>query len=104
MHLVTTAAALSVYSDIYIGIYIYIKRATTPQVQSQFCPNESYFRIHLGMTGDELHDGAERGPVDRDGARSTKSKHSTSLIRGLRVSPGRFVGLYRSLPLRVTST
>ena len=30
------------------------------------------------MTGDELHDGAERGPVDRDGARRTKSKHSTS--------------------------
>ena len=47
----------------------------------------------LGVTGDELHDGAERGPVDRDGARSTKSKHSTSSIRGLRVSPGRFVGL-----------
>ena len=47
----------------------------------------------LGVTGDELHDGPERGPVDRDGARSTKSKHSTSSIRGLRVSPGRFVGL-----------
>ena len=28
------------------------------------------------MTGDELHDGAERRPVDRDDARSTKSKHS----------------------------
>ena len=27
----------------------------------------------LGVTGDELHDGPERGPVDRDGARSTKS-------------------------------
>ena len=26
------------------------------------------------MTGDELHDGAERGPVDRDGSRRTKSK------------------------------
>ena len=24
----------------------------------------------LVVTGDELHDGAERGPVDRDGARS----------------------------------
>ena len=47
----------------------------------------------LGVTGNELHDGAERSPVDRDGARSTKSKHSTSSIRGLRVSPGRFVGL-----------
>ena len=47
----------------------------------------------LGVTGNELHNGAERGPVDRDGARSTKSKHSTSSIRGLRVSPGRFVGL-----------
>ena len=47
---------------------------------------------HCGLTGNELHDGAgaERGPVDRDGA---KSKHSTSSIRGLRVSPGRFVGL-----------
>ena len=32
------------------------------------------------MTGDELHDGAERGPVDshRDGARSTISKDSTN--------------------------
>ena len=48
----------------------------------------------LGVTGNELHDVAERGPVDRDGARSTKSKHGTSSIRGLRVSPGRFVGLY----------
>ena len=47
----------------------------------------------LGVTGDELHDGPERGPVDRDGVRSTKSKHGTSSIRGLRVSPGRFVGL-----------
>ena len=47
----------------------------------------------LGVTGNELHDGAERGPVDRDGARSTKSKHGTSSIRGLRVSPGRFVWL-----------
>ena len=28
----------------------------------------------LGVTGDESHDGPERGPVDRDGARSTKSK------------------------------
>ena len=27
------------------------------------------------MAGDELHDAAERGPVYRDGARSTKSKH-----------------------------
>ena len=26
------------------------------------------------VTGNELNDGAERGPVDRDGARSTKSK------------------------------
>ena len=42
------------------------------------------------MTGDELHDGAVRGPVDRDGV---KSKHSTSSIRGLRVSTGRFVWL-----------
>ena len=49
--------------------------------------------LPLGVTGNELYDGAERGPVDRDGARSTKSKHSTSSIRGLRVSPGRFVGL-----------
>ena len=31
----------------------------------------------LGVTGDELHDGAERGPVDRDGARSTKPKHNS---------------------------
>ena len=74
------------------------KRATTPQVQSQFCPNEHISVWErdpqsLGVTGNELHDGAERGPVDRDGARSTKSKHSTSSIRGLRVSPGRFVGL-----------
>ena len=28
---------------------------------------------HEQMTGDELHDSAERGPVDRDGARRTKS-------------------------------
>ena len=34
-----------------------------------------------------------RGPVDRDGARSAKSKHSTRSIRVLRVNPGRFVGL-----------
>ena len=59
-------------------ILYYIKRATTPQVQSQFCPNESHCRLgtksqSLGVTGDELHDGAERGPVDRDGARRTKS-------------------------------
>ena len=47
----------------------------------------------LGVTGDELHDGPERGPVHRDDGRSTKSKHSTSSIRGLRVNPGRFVGL-----------
>ena len=47
----------------------------------------------LGVTGDESHDGPERGPVDRDGARCTKSKHSTSSIRRLRVNPGRFVGL-----------
>ena len=26
------------------------------------------------MTGNELHDGAERGPVDGDGARRTKLK------------------------------
>ena len=45
------------------------------------------------MTGDEVNGGAERGPVDRGGARSTKSKHSTISIRGLRVSPGRFVWL-----------
>ena len=49
--------------------------------------------LSLGVTGYELQNGAERGPVDRDGARSTKSKHSTSSIRGLRVSPGRCVGL-----------
>ena len=31
---------------LYIYIYIYIyKRATTPQVQSQFCPNESHYRL-----------------------------------------------------------
>ena len=29
---------------------------------------------------DELHDVAERGPIDRDGARSTKSNHSISLL------------------------
>ena len=40
------------------------------------------------MTGDELHEGAERGPVDRDGVRR---KHSMSSIRGLRVSPDRFI-------------
>ena len=28
------------------------------------------------MTGDGLHNGAETGPVDMDGARRTKSKHS----------------------------
>ena len=82
-----------------------IKRATTPQVQSQFCPNESHCRLgtrsqSLGVTWNELHDGAECGPVDRDGARSTKSKHSTSSIRGLRVSPGRFVGLQKPSPSR----
>ena len=55
--------------------------------------------VHVGRSPEsvedeiKLHDGPERGPVDRDGARSTKSKHSTSSIRGLRVSPGRFVGL-----------
>ena len=32
------------------------------------------------MTGDELHNGAETGPVDRDGARRTKSKHSTRML------------------------
>ena len=37
---------------------------------------------------DELHNGTERGPVDRNGARRTKS---TSSVRGLRVSPGRIV-------------
>ena len=47
----------------------------------------------LGVTGNELHDGAVRGPVDRDGARSTKLKQGTSSFRSLRVSPGRFVGL-----------
>ena len=38
-----------------------------------------------------MHDGAERGPVDRDGARRMTSKHSTSSIRGLSLSTGRFV-------------
>ena len=32
-------------------------------------------------SGNELHDGAETGPVDKDGARRTKSKHSTSSFR-----------------------
>ena len=36
---------------------------------------------------DELHDGAERGPVDRDGP----NQNSMSLIRGLGVIPDRFV-------------
>ena len=85
-------------SSSLVYFYIHNKRATTPQVQSQPA-RTSHIAIcerdpqSLGVTGDELHDGVERGPVDRDGARSTKSKHSTSSIRGLRVSPGRFVGL-----------
>ena len=29
--------------------------------------------VYLKMTGDELHDGDDRGPVDRDGATRTKS-------------------------------
>ena len=42
-----------------------------PHLQSQFCTKESHFRLatrsqSLEMTGDELHGGAERGPVDRD--------------------------------------
>ena len=37
--------------------------------------------------------GAERGPVDGEGVRRTKSKHSTSGIRGQRVGPGRLVCL-----------
>ena len=45
-----------------------------------------------GPAGDELR-GTERGPVDREGARSTKSKHSTSSIRGLRVGPASFACL-----------
>ena len=50
-----------------------------------------------------LHNGAERGPVDRDCARRTKSKHSTSSIRDLRVAQaGLFFGC-RSLSLHVTS-
>ena len=48
------------------------------------------------LTEDELHI-AERCPVDREGTRSTKSKHSTSSIRGVRV---RFVWLYNSTSLR----
>ena len=75
--------------------FFLIKRATTPQVQSQFCPNESHCRLgtRSRVTGNGLQDGTEGDPVDREGARSTKSKHSTSSNRGLRVSPGRFVGL-----------
>ena len=54
-------------------ILFIIQVATTPQVQSQFCPNQSH--CHLGtifdsfirrMTGDELHNDAERDPVDRE--------------------------------------
>ena len=52
----------------------------------------SQVRIQIG-SGDELHNGAETSPVDRDGARRMKSKHSTSSSRGLRVSTGRFVWL-----------
>ena len=43
------------------------------------------------MTGNELHDSAERGPVDREGARGKLPKHNTSFIRGLRWIPGRSV-------------
>ena len=37
------------------------------------------------------HNGAERGPADSEGTREMKSKHSTSSIQDLRMSPGRFV-------------
>ena len=53
----------------------------------------SIVNIHCRMTEDELHNGAERGPVDRDGVRRTKSKPSTISSRGLRASPGRLVCL-----------
>ena len=33
------------------------------------------------MTGNELHDSAERGPVDRDGARGKLPKHNTSFSK-----------------------
>ena len=56
-------------------------------------PSGNEIPNHYGVTGDELHNGTEKGPVDRDGTRSTKSKHCTSSNQGLRVSPGRFVGL-----------
>ena len=43
---------------IYAYIYRYIKRATTPQVQSQFCPNESHCR--LGTRPPNVRDDWER--------------------------------------------
>ena len=91
-HLVTSTAALS--------IYLYISRGQPhPKYKANFVrtSHTAVWERHpqtLRVTGDEFHDGPERGPVDRDGARSTKSKHSISSIRGLRVSPGRFVGLF----------
>ena len=38
------------------------------------------------MTAEELYDSAERGPVDRDGARRTKSKHSEARSGGTAIS------------------
>ena len=84
-----------------VQIYIYTRGQPHPKYRANSA-RTSHIAVwerdpqSLGVTGDELHDGPERGPrgpVDRDGARSTKSKHSSSSIRGLRVSPGRFVGL-----------
>ena len=54
-------------------VLILHKRVTLPS------GNESSI-VHWRMTGDESYNGSERGPVDRDGVRRTKSKHSTSSI------------------------
>ena len=69
-----------------------------PKYKANYCARTSHIAVwergfsHLQMTGDELHDSAD-SPVDRDGARRTNIKHSAGSIRGLRVSPGRFVWL-----------
>ena len=81
--------------------YLFLHKQTHPKYKANSA-RTSHIAVwerdpqSLGVTGNVLHDGAERGPVDRDGARSTKSKHSTSSVRGLRVSPGKVTSIVDS--------
>ena len=95
------------YNTLQVQIFNENQVATAPQVQSQFCMSESH--CSLGMRFQLLLRGrlgmsctvALRGPVDRDGARMTKSKHSTSSIRGLRVfSTGPLSAIVQLVPSR----